>query len=247
MPAEENDLRQRGKGMDTGSPAGSSLLAETLPSSGTAQNGRDRAVEVLRRLQRAGVGIFAPMTDIAYLIYLREQYGKQTDVKESPSCSSPGLAGVQQEQERRFSQSPLRKTDDEERNLGFGLRGGLGSTEEKEEKLMRESAASEEARGDRCERDCGRGGLLRNEAEEAFIENSIYTPGMVGVMRLKDAAAVRGKLLAQVEKEIGGIALLADGSESEEEIDAVLDIQVGPAVLSGVCCLYRVSRVYVWM
>ena len=52
--------------------------------------------------------------------------------------------------------------------------------------------------------------------------NSLYLPGMVAVQRLQDAAAVSLPLSEEYLKEISGLALVADGSETPEEFAAVV-------------------------
>ncbi|KEP66165.1 UNVERIFIED_CONTAM: 4-hydroxy-3-methylbut-2-en-1-yl diphosphate synthase [Hammondia hammondi] len=78
------------------------------------------------------------------------------------------------------------------------------------------------------------GGATRDDhAEEAererlLLQTSLLPSarkGLVGVLRLRDAAAVRGQLLPFVRDRLEGVALLADGEETEEEIDAVLEME----------------------
>lgn len=59
---------------------------------------------------------------------------------------------------------------------------------------------------------------MLQELEEA----SLYIPGLVAVQRLQDAAAVGASLATEYLKETAGIALVADGTETQEEFDAVV-------------------------
>ncbi|PFH37839.1 4-hydroxy-3-methylbut-2-en-1-yl diphosphate synthase [Besnoitia besnoiti] len=63
--------------------------------------------------------------------------------------------------------------------------------------------------------------------EKRVLETSLLPSrkNLVGVMRLRDAAAVRGVLSPYIRERIEGVALLVDGQETEEEIDAVLDME----------------------
>nr|CEL66733.1 TPA: 4-hydroxy-3-methylbut-2-en-1-yl diphosphate synthase, related [Neospora caninum Liverpool] len=79
-------------------------------------------------------------------------------------------------------------------------------------------------------RDGARDEAQADEAErERFLLQTSLLPskkeGLVGVLRLRDAAAVRGKLLPFVRDRLEGVALLVDGHETEEEIDAVLEME----------------------
>ncbi|PHJ22257.1 4-hydroxy-3-methylbut-2-en-1-yl diphosphate synthase [Cystoisospora suis] len=202
------------------------------PSGGEPQEERrDRLVQILKRLQRAGVGLFAPMTDIAYLIYLREQYMKQKDISSDLTSPEVRERGTDEEEGpralllRRRTHAGEVVNEDSKSKKREKDQDQQVSSREKSDVLSHEEGETKKKRYDGVE-DTGRVLSSEIEGEIGQLKNSLLIPGMVGVMRLKDAAAVRGKVLPQVEKEIAGIALLVDGSESEEEIDAVLDIQI---------------------
>ncbi|KYK70589.1 4-hydroxy-3-methylbut-2-en-1-yl diphosphate synthase [Toxoplasma gondii TgCatPRC2] len=98
---------------------------------------------------------------------------------------------------------------------------------EQQQKVTKASHAGRGAQGSEA-------GLTRdNHAEEAererlLLQTSLLPSardGLVGILRLRDAAAVRGRLLPFVRDRLDGVALLADGEETEEEIDAVLEME----------------------
>ncbi|KAL8431744.1 hypothetical protein ACSSS7_005070 [Eimeria intestinalis] len=87
---------------------------------------------------------------------------------------------------------------------------------------------------------------MLHELEEA----SLFLPGMIAVQRLQDAAAIGMPLALEYLKETAGLALVADGRETLEEIQAVVGRQALLCVLvrpadratSGVAAARRVSE-----
>ncbi|OEH74200.1 4-hydroxy-3-methylbut-2-en-1-yl diphosphate [Cyclospora cayetanensis] len=87
---------------------------------------------------------------------------------------------------------------------------------------------------------------LLQQLEEA----SLYTPGLVAVQRLQDAAAISSFLAMQYLKDTLGVALVADGTETAEEFKAVVSrpnlvcVLVRPAdrIGVGVAASRRVSE-----